>query len=180
MIETVIGTREIFSGRILHLRVDDVRLANGLESKREIVEHRGAVCIVPITDSGDILMVRQFRLAAGGVLLEVPAGTLEAGEDPRDCALRELEEETGYRAATIRPLFAAFASPGYCTEKIHAFLATGLTHVGDAHTDADEAVEMEFMRIDEVDAKLASGEIQDMKTVAALLAARRVIEGSAK
>src|SRR5262249_53704279 len=139
--ETVIGSQSIYEGRIVHLRVDTVRLPNGKESKREIVAHRGAVCIVPVRDDGKILLVQQFRLAAGKTLLEIPAGTLEEGEGPALCAERELEEETGYRAAKLVPLFQAYLAPGYSTELIYAFLATGLTPT-QAHTDADENLEL--------------------------------------
>jgi ADP-ribose pyrophosphatase len=170
--ETVIGTENIYDGKILHLRVDTVRLPNGHESKREIVAHKGAVCVVPVQADGTILMVRQFRLAAGQALLEIPAGTLEPGEDPEACAARELEEETGYRATTLRPLFQIYPTPGYSTERIHAYLATGLTP-GKAHLDAGENVELVAVPMAEADRMALSGEIQDAKTLCALLVALR-------
>src|SRR5262249_44209047 len=114
--ETVIGSEEIFRGKIVHLRVDSIRLPDGSESKGEIVAHKGAVCVVPVRDDGTVLLIRQFRLAAGKALLEIPAGTREEGEEPDACAARELEEETGYRATTLRPLFSAYLAPGYSTE----------------------------------------------------------------
>jgi ADP-ribose pyrophosphatase len=172
--ETVIGSEEIFEGRIVHLRVDRVRLADGREAKREIVGHRGAVCIVPVLD-GRILLVRQFRLAAGGVLLEIPAGTLNAGEAPDACAARELEEETGYRAGTLRPLFAAYLAPGYSTELIHAYLAEDLTP-GTTHLDEDEQVELTPVPIAEIERSILAGEIRDAKTIAAILVALRLME----
>lgn len=171
--ETVIGTEDIFQGKIVHLRVDKVRLPDGSESKREIVAHKGAVCVVPIHE-GNVLLVRQFRLAAGKVLLEIPAGTREPGEGPDACAARELEEETGYRAAELRPLFSAYLAPGYSTELIHAYLATGLTE-SQAHTDADENVEVEAVPLAEVERRILAGELQDAKTIAACLVALRVL-----
>src|SRR5579862_6214468 len=171
--ETVIGTTEIYRGKIVHLRVDRVRLPDGSESQREIVGHRGAVCIVPVLE-GQVLLLRQFRLAAGGVLLEIPAGTLEEGEAPDACAARELEEETGYRAQTLRPLFSAFLAPGYSTELIHAYLAEGLTP-GATHLDADEQVALTPLPIAEVERRILAGEVQDAKTIAAVLVALRLI-----
>jgi ADP-ribose pyrophosphatase len=171
--ETILGSETIYSGKIVHLRVDTVRLPDGRESKREIVGHRGAVCIVPIRD-GSVLMVRQFRLAAGKALLEIPAGTLEEGEEPDACAARELEEETGYRAGNLRPMFQAYLAPGYSTERIHAYLATGLTPAS-AHTDADENVELVTLPIDEIEGRVLSGEFQDAKTIASLLVALRLL-----
>ena len=170
--ETVIGSETIFEGKIVHLRVDSVRLPDGKESKREIVQHKGAVCIVPIMDDGTVLLVRQFRLAAGKVLLEIPAGTREPNEEPDATAARELEEETGYTARDIRKLFASYLAPGYSTELIHAYVATGLTETH-AHTDADEHVELVRMSGEEIERQILSGEVQDAKTIAAVLVALR-------
>jgi 8-oxo-dGTP pyrophosphatase MutT (NUDIX family) len=172
--ETVIGSETIYQGKIVCLRLDRVRLPDGRESKREIVEHHGAVCIVPVRDDRMVLMVRQFRLAAGKILLEIPAGTLEAGEAPLACAARELEEETGYRAAHLQPLFSAYLAPGYSTELIHAYLATGLT-LGRSHTDEDENVELVPVSLDEIERKIQAGEFQDAKTISALLVAKNLI-----
>ncbi|HZO91698.1 MAG TPA: NUDIX hydrolase [Chthonomonadaceae bacterium] len=172
--ETVIGSETIYSGKIVHLRVDTVRLPDGSQSKREIVAHKGAVCIVPVLEDGTVLLVRQFRLAAGKALLEIPAGTLEPGEDPDACAARELEEETGYRAAHFRPLFQSYLAPGYSTELIHAYLATGLTE-SQARTDADENIELVRLPLVEAEQKAIDGDLQDAKTISALLVARRLL-----
>ena len=174
MAETVISTEEIYKGRIVHLHVDTVRLADGKEAKREIVSHGGAVCIVPLMEDGTVLLVKQFRLAAGKVLLEVPAGTLEKDEDPDACALRELEEETGYKAANLRPLFTTFVAPGYSTELIHAYLATGLTKT-QTNFDEGEDLELVTMPLEDAEQLVLSGEVQDAKTIASLLVARRVM-----
>jgi ADP-ribose pyrophosphatase len=172
--ETVIQSETLYSGRILHLRLDTVRLPDGNQSRREIVEHRGAVCIVPVRADGMVLLVRQFRLAAGKSLLEIPAGTLEEGEDPDACAARELEEETGYKATTLRPLFQAYLAPGYSTELIHAYLATDLVP-GQTHTDSDEYVELVPMPLAEAERRVLAGEIEDSKTISALLVALRCL-----
>ena len=177
--ETVIGTEEIFKGKIVHLRVDRVRMPDGSESKREIVGHPGAVCIVPVRDDGMVLMIRQFRLAAGKVLLEVPAGTREPGETPAECAARELEEETGYKATELLPLFSVFLAPGYSSELIHGYLATGLTQ-SKAHTDSDENVELVPLPLDEVVQRVLAGELQDAKTVAAILTAAQILHAKQK
>ncbi len=172
-IETVIGSEEIYTGKVVHLRVDTVRLPNGREAKREIIQHAGAVCIVPIHE-GNVLLIRQFRLAAGKVLLEIPAGMREQGEEPAVSAARELAEETGYRSANLRPLFASYLAPGYSTELIHAFLATDLTP-GETNMDADEHVELVTVPLDDIERRILAGEIQDSKTVAAVLFALRVL-----
>ncbi len=172
--ETVIGTEEIYHGKIVHLRVDRVRMPDGKEAKREIVGHHGAVCIVPVTAEGNVLLVRQFRLAAGEVLLEVPAGTREPDETPEVCAARELEEETGFRAGNLRPLFAAFLAPGYSTELIYAFLATDLTP-GAVHTDEDEHVVLTSLPLAEVHQRIVAGELRDAKTIASVLVAAQLI-----
>jgi len=175
--ERVIGSRDIYQGKIVHLRVDTVELPNGHETKREIVQHRGAVCVVPVRADGVVLMVRQFRLAAGCVLLEIPAGTLEEDEDPADCAARELEEETGFKPGSLQKLFRAFLSPGYSTEAIHAYLATDLT-AGAVHLDAGENVQIVEVPLEEIERHIDSGKIEDAKSIAALAMARRVLDRS--
>lgn len=175
--ETVIGTQEIYRGRIVHLRVDSVRLPDGKEAKREVVGHGGAVCIVPITDDGQVVLIRQFRLPASGTLLEIPAGGLELGEEPEAAAARELQEETGYRAAAMQHLFSMFLAPGYSTELIHTYLATGLTP-GDTHMDEDERVVLTPMPLHEAVSRIMAGEVQDAKTIAGVLAAARRLQSS--
>lgn len=174
LIERVTSSRTIYDGKLVHLRVDTVQLPNGVESQREIVTHRGAVCIVALVTEDTVLMVRQFRLAAGRVLLEIPAGTMEAGENPDACAARELEEETGFKPGALRELFRAFLSPGYSTERIHAYLATGLTD-GTVHLDAGENVRVVKVPIADIDRMISAGEIEDAKSVAALMTALRLL-----
>jgi len=133
------------------------------------VEHPGAVAVVAVTRSGEVVFVRQYRYAVGTELMEIPAGTLEPNEDPADCAARELGEETGYRADTVELLASLHTSPGFCTETIHLFLArVGDDPDGPAHPDGDERVHALTIPLDEALVLAFSGRIRDAKTVAAL------------
>ena len=174
MTETVTASKRIFEGRIVRLRVDDVTLPNGKASKREVVEHGGAVAIVPMRDRDTVLLVRQFRLPAGKTLLEIPAGGMEEGEDARETARRELTEEIGMRPGRLIPLYSAYLAPGYSTEKLHGFLALDLTD-DRAQTDEDEFVEVVAMSLTDAFAAIATGEIEDAKTIAGLALAARLL-----
>jgi ADP-ribose pyrophosphatase len=166
--ERVIYSERVFEGRVVNLRVDTVRLPNGKTSRREIVEHRGAVAIVPLLDQETVLMIRQFRLAVNEVLLEVPAGTLEPDEPPEVCAARELEEETGYRANILRKLFSQYLAPGYSQEILHVFLAQELQQTAQ-RTEEDENMEVVPVPLSRAVDMILSGEIRDAKTIASLL-----------
>ncbi len=166
--ETQVTSRRIFEGRVVNLRVDRVRLPDGRETDREVVEHRGAAVIVPLTDRDEVLMVRQFRYAVGEALLEIPAGTLEPGEAPLACAVRELGEEVGAHAAHWEPLAALYPSPGVMTELMHLFLATGLTE-GPTYTAGDENLVVERVPLREAVERVRQGEIRDAKSVAGIL-----------
>jgi ADP-ribose pyrophosphatase len=144
-----------------------VKLQNGVDARREVVEHRGATAIVPLFEDGRIILVRQYRYPVTTELLEIPAGTLEADEDPEVCARRELEEETGYKCREIKKLGAIFVAPGYSTEKIHIYLAKGLVKT-QANTDEDEIINVEIMPVSTVLQMASSGMIQDAKTIAGL------------
>jgi ADP-ribose pyrophosphatase len=171
--ETLVRSRRIHVGRVVSLRVDDVRLPDGRSAKREVVDHPGAAVIVPLTDAGEILMVRQYRYAVGEVLLELPAGTLEPGEDPLACARRELAEEVGAAAAAWEPLAVLYPSPGVMTEVMHLFLARGLTE-GPPRGTEEEDLAMERLTLPEALERVRRGEIRDAKSVAGvLLAAER-------
>ena len=170
--EAITRTETIYEGRTETLKVHDVRLEDGRVSRREIVEHRGAVALVPLDADGQVLMVEQFRLATGGTLLELPAGTLEPGEGSRDTAEREIEEETGMIAGSIEEIGAFFVSPGYCTEKITVYLATGLTP-STQRLDEDEVVEVVPLPFDEAVARALDGRIRDAKSITGLLLADR-------
>ena len=164
--ETRTSRRVIYEGRLLTFYEDDVLLADGTRAQREVVAHPGAVAIVPI-DAGDrVVLVRQWRHAAGRALWELPAGTRDGGEAPARTAERELAEETGFRAARITPLATAPLTPGYSTEVMHFFLATGLT---EGPTDRDIDERMDVGRFDRagVAALVRAGEV-DVKTIAGL------------
>ncbi len=170
--EETTQTRRVYEGRIINLRVDSVRLPSGRESKREIIEHKGAVCIVPVQDDGRVLLVRQFRKPAAESLLEVPAGGLEEGESPEECAARELMEECGFRPGSLIPIYQAFLAPGYSTELMYAFLARDLKPEK-LQADDDENIALESYSLDELEAMIDSFQIRDAKTVAAIGCARR-------
>lgn len=165
--EPTLETRRVYEGRILNVRVDTVRLPDGNTASREIVEHSGAVTIVPVDEEGNLLLVRQYRKAAEEFLLEFPAGGIDPGEDPETCAQRELREETGYAADEIVLLGSFWMVPGYATEYMHVFLARGLHH-SPMQGDEDEDIQLERYPASEMPALVRSGQIKDSKSIAAL------------
>ncbi len=168
----LIERREIFRGRVLDLVVDRVALPNGVEAALEVLRHPGAAAVVPIAADGAVLLLRQFRYAAGGELWEVPAGTLEPGEPAAACAARELEEEAGVRAAEWIELGQVVPVPGYSTERIQLFAARGLAP-SRSKLDRDEVVsEVRPVGADQIDRWLEDGTLVDAKTVVALCRAR--------
>src|SRR6478609_1700861 len=168
--ETKIGSRRAFDGRLLHLRVDDVRLPSGRTSVREVIEHPGSVAILPITTTGEILLIRQYRYAVGREMLEIPAGLLEPGETPESAARRELREETGHDAGELRRVTSCFPAAGFSNERQTRFLATNCTPVTH-EADPDEGISQVRMPLCELDERLASDDelFQDGKTGFALL-----------
>lgn len=174
MQEELIESQTLYRGRVVTLRIDTVRLPNGHIARREIVEHRGAVAIVPLLDENTVLLIRQYRQAVGETLLEIPAGTLEPGEPPDRCAERELQEETGYRAGKLRRLFSQYLAPGYSQEVLHVYLAEQLTPTRQ-QTDEDEAVELAPTPLEQIAPMILKGEIKDAKTIAGLLMTLRLM-----
>ena len=161
----------IFDGKVLHLYRDEIFLPNGREAFREFCRHIGAVCVVPVTDEGEIICVKQYRYAVGEVMLEIPAGKLDSkNEDPREAALRELREETGATCKTLTYLGKYLSSPAILDECIHMYMAEGL-EFGDTDFDDDEFIEIEKIPVDELVAMIMRGEIHDGKTQAAVLRA---------
>ncbi len=175
--ERVVASTRLHEGRILNLREDIVELANGRRAVREVVEHEEVVAIVPVDAAGQVLLVRQYRLAAGRSLLEVPAGGIEAGERAEDAAQRELREETGQRADRLQRLGGFYVSPGYCTEYLHLFLASGLSESA-AEADPDEQIVVERLGVGEALALVESGQIEDAKSIVGLLVASRRLGSS--
>ncbi len=173
--ETTESSERIYEGKIVNLRVDTVRFQDNKTGKREVVEHSGAVAIVPIlTDGKTVVLVRQWRTPVGAPLLEIPAGGLEPGENPEECARRELTEEIGQTAGRLIKLYEGYSAPGFCSEKLYGFLALDLTDES-AAPDEGEFVERVEMPLADALAAIADGRIQDMKTIAGLTLAERFL-----
>ncbi len=168
LMEKTLSSEKIFDGRIIHVRRDTIRLPDGGEAMREVVDHPGGVCVLALDNENRVLLVSQFRYPYGKVLREVPAGKLEYGEDPAQAAIRELKEETGATAGEFRSLGELYPSPGYCGEIIRMYLARNLTF-GETHLDEDEFLNLERVPFDELVEQVLSGEIKDAKTIAAVL-----------
>jgi ADP-ribose pyrophosphatase len=166
--EVTLARQRIYDGRVVNLRVDTVRLANGRTATREVVEHAAAVAIVAVDPTGALLLVRQWRTPTGRALLEVPAGTLDPGEAPEAAAQRELQEETGYRAGRLTRLGGFWVAPGYCTEYIHVYLAEDLIE-SRLTADEDEHIAVERVTLAEALALIDAGEIDDAKSQVGLL-----------
>lgn len=175
-IERPVDSALKYKGIIVNVRLDDAELHTGKIVKREVVEHPGGVTILPVDTGGNCYMVRQFRYPFGRMMLEAPAGKLEYGEDPRDCAVRELSEETGFTADELIYMGACCTSPGFSTEVLHIYLALGL-HAGDSHLDPDEYLNVEKHSLHELSQMVMDGKIDDGKTIVAVLKAEKYLSG---
>lgn len=172
LIEEKVSSEDVFDGNLLHVKKDTVRLPNGNIAYREWIKHPGASAVVPVTPEGRLIFVRQYRYPIQQVTLEIPAGKLDAeGEDPLDCARRELSEETGYQAEKYTFLTKLATTVGFSNEFIYIYAAEGLT-AGRQHPDEDEFVNVCTLTMDEAMAKIRSGEICDAKSVTAVLLLR--------
>jgi len=176
--EKTIDSEEKYRGVIVNVRLDRAELCDGSVVRREVVEHPGGVTILPVDENGICYMVRQFRYPMGRMMLEAPAGKLEKGEDHRECAVRELSEETGLTADRLVYLGPCCTSPGFSTEVLHIYLALGL-HQGKSHPDAGEFLNVERHSLDELTDLIMSSGIDDGKTVIAVLKAKKYLEGEA-
>jgi ADP-ribose pyrophosphatase len=174
--EETLHSERKYEGKIVNLRIDTIRLANGHTAQREVVEHRPAVAIVPLTAAGKILLVRQERTPVGAALLEIPAGVIEPDEEPELSAQRELQEEIGMRAGRLERLAGFWVAPGYTTEYIHVYLATDLMP-GRLPGDEDESITVEEHTLEDVLAMIARGELEDAKTLVGLLTAATRLRG---
>ena len=166
--EKKLSTQRIYQGRAVNIRVDTVEKASGTKTTREVVEHSDCIAVVALDENSNIILVRQFRHAVDKFLLEIPAGGIDPGEKPVDSAGRELQEETGYFPRRIDRLGGFYATPGYGTEYLHCFLAANLVP---ARLMAEDTDDIELVRVsrDEIPRLIASGEICDAKSIAALL-----------
>ena len=176
LIEEAVSSEEIYKGKIVHLFCDTVRLPNGKEATREVIRHVGAAAVVPLTDEGDVILVRQYRYPFSQVMLEIPAGKLDIGEDPIDCAKRELIEETGYDAKELVYLGAFYPSVAMLNEVIHLFLAKNMT-LCETNLDEDEFLHVEQRPLGEVVEAVMRGEIPDGKTQTAILKTFYLLNG---
>lgn len=174
--EKTVKTDRVYEGRVINFRVDTVELPNGNTSTRELVEHPGGVGIVAVDDGGNVMMVRQYRKPYEKIILEIPAGKMEKGEEPELCGRRELEEETGYAAGSFEFLGECYPSVGYTNEIIRLFLARNLkkTHM---HPDEDEFLKVERIPIEDLYKMIMNNEIADAKTVIGILKAYIKIKG---
>ncbi|MEL4105501.1 NUDIX hydrolase [Oscillospiraceae bacterium WX1] len=173
--EEPLSSKIVFRGRIVSVRDDMARLQNGKEAHREVVEHPGGVAIVPLLHDNSVLMVRQYRFCMSEELLEIPAGKLEYGEDPLECAIRELSEETGCRAEKMIYFGPIYPSPGFSQEILHIYLATGLVR-GEMHPDEDEFLSVETIALEALIAQIMAGAIKDAKTIIGLMKTKQYFE----
>lgn len=169
----LIESQQVFKGLIFDVERDRLREENGMEITREIVRHNGGAGCLPLLDDGRVALVKQYRHPARRELLEIPAGKIEAGETPIECAAREIEQETGFRAGRIEKLADFYSTPGFCEERLHVFLATGLVPIKQ-NLDHDEFIEIVYLPLSEAVAMAERNEIEDSKTIIALLMASRL------
>jgi len=168
MHEKILSSKRIYSGRIVTLDLNEVELPDGQHQMREVIRHSGATAVIAIDDQNRILLVRQFRSAAAVVMNEIPAGILNMGEDPMQAAIRELQEETGFKPGKIERLGGFYTAPGYTTEYIHLYVATDLIE-SRLPADEDEFIEVDNVTLESAVSMIEQGEITDAKTIIALL-----------
>ena len=175
--EEMVSQKTVYEGVIVNVRLDKARLLDGRITNREVVEHPGGVAVFAMDQEDKVIMVRQFRYPMGEVVLELPAGKLEPGEDPRDSGLRELEEETGLQPQTFLSMGCSYSSPGILAEKIHLYFAKDLVQ-GPVHPDDGEFLEVVRIPYDQLMDMVAQGEIKDGKTLAGILKASLLLKES--
>ena len=173
--EKQISAEYIFRGRIINVRVDEALLPNGKTAKREVVEQNGGICVVPLTEANEVLMVEQYRYPYGEVVLEIPAGKRDGDEAPLEGGKRELREETGATAEKFTFLGELYPTPGYCGEIIYMYLATGLSY-GETDPDEDEFLNVKKIPLKKAVDMIMNGEIKDAKTQAAILKVERLLK----
>ena len=172
--EKTVSSEEIFRGKIIDLKVDQVEMPDGSLAQRELVHHPGGVGVVAVTEDKQVILVKQYRKPIEDAIYEIPAGKLDPGEDHRTCGILELEEETGLKAESFTYLGFIYPSPGFTDERTHMYLATGLTQ-GETHPDPDEYLDIVQLPLDRVAAMIMDNEISDAKTVAGILKAIKLL-----
>ena len=173
--EKKLNSNYIYKGKVINMRVDEALLPNGNTAKREIVEHNGGVCVVPLTDNNEVLTVKQFRYPYMEVVTEIPAGKREGNQEPLKCGIRELKEETGCTAEKFVFLGELYPSPGYCGEIIYMYAAKGLSY-GDTDFDDDEFLTIEKTPIDDLISDILEGKLKDAKTQTAILKTKLLLD----
>lgn len=166
--ERILSSDIVYRGRVFNIRKDELKMPSGTNVTREFIDHPGSVAVVPVLNNRTIVMVRQYRHPAGKVLLEIPAGTLERGERPEECAKRELIEETGYRPGNLKELQQCYLAPGYSSELIHIYLATNLSKTV-RRPELDEFIETSEVELRNIIDMIDKGEIHDAKTICGVL-----------
>ena len=172
--EKQVESKTVFQGKIVNIREDVAELQNGNRAEREVVEHPGGVGIVAVTKDNKVLMVRQYRYPMEEELLEIPAGKLDEGEDPFECAVRELSEETGYVANEYVDFGAIYPSPGFCRETLYLYLALDL-QPGEMHPDDNELLSLEAVDIDELIDMIMADKLRDAKSIVGVMKAREYL-----
>ncbi len=175
--EKTLKSEEIYRGSIIRVLRDEVEVQSGHRALREVVEHHGGVGVLALDSQGRVPMVRQYRYPIKQEVMEIPAGKLELGEDPLECAVRELSEETGLSAERFISLGSILPSPGYCAEVLYVYLALDLVP-GKAHLDEDEFLDVEYIPLEELHGMVMRGELTDAKTVIAVLKAREYLKAN--
>ena len=165
---SVVNSEKVFEGKVFAVRIDEVEKETGERMRIDVVEHGGAVVLIPMDENGDLLLVRQYRHPTGTYILELPAGTLDEGESPEECAIRECREEVGMAPGTIQHLGGFFLAPGYSTEYLQIYLATDLS-TAPLPQDLDEDLAVERLSTEEILNKIKTGEVQDGKTIAGMM-----------
>lgn len=171
----ILNSEIIFRGKVFNTKVDQIEYNSGNKAVREVAEHPGGAVVVPVTDDGKIVMVTQHRFPMNKVLLEIPAGKLSKNEDPKICAVRELEEETGYKSDNVIELGSIYTTPGYSTEKLWIYLAKDLKAGNHNREEGEFGMEVFEFSFDEVEEKIYNGEIVDGKTICGIYLAKKII-----
>ena len=173
----IVKSDVIYSGKVFNIKVDQIEYNNGNKAVREVAEHPGGAVVVPVTDDGKIVMVTQHRFPVDKILLELPAGKLSKGEDPKLCAVRELEEETGYKSDNVNELGSIFTTPGYSTEKLWIYLAKDLKTGNHNREEGEFGMQVFELSLKEVEEKIYNGEIVDGKTICGIFLAKSYLPG---